>query len=105
MNPSFESVLALALAAPVMFGYICRGKVLAVGKTKMLPTFFHMAGGLHTLAVIVSAWRGSVSVSEWLGLAMGAVWLWWSFYSWSGPEAPEHAQSRPAPLEVMQGRR
>ena len=48
---------------------------------------------------------GTVSVSEWLGLAMCGLWLVLSYYSWSGPTAPEHVQTRPAPLEVMEGRR
>ena len=106
MKFTTESVLALLLALPIMYGFACRAKVLAFGKTKPIPTLFHMAGGLQTLATPALALAsGTVSVSEWLGLAMCGLWLVLSYYSWSGPTAPEHVQTRPAPLEVMEGRR
>lgn len=99
MNETLQSALALvalAASAPVMFGFICRAKVLAFGKTKPLPTIFHMAGGLHAMAVAFSAWRGAVSVSELLGLVMGGAWLFWSYYSWRGPRPPEHVLTEKA---------
>lgn len=99
-----ESVLALALGAPLLVGYVCRLGKSSVWTVRPLPLLFHYLGACTVLTLMFSAAETGALGVGWFALGMAGVWLPWSYPTWADG-VPEHAQTEPAPLEVMEGQR
>ena len=102
---SAGQLLAAAAALPLAWAFLCR---LSGGVTwrTVQPRFvgMHLCGLFYCGTVLFLQPDGVELIGEFLGLGFCACWLWVSYPTWkNGP--PEHVQTRPAPLEVMEGRR
>lgn len=104
MTLTTESLLATVVGLPLLAGYVCRIGKSSFWTVRPLPLLFHFAGASTVLASLYEAASAGTLGLGWTGLAMAALWLPWSYPTWADG-VPEHAQTAPAPLQVMEGRR
>lgn len=104
MTLTTESALAVAVCAPLLMGYVCRAGKSSWWTVRPLPLLFHLFGACTVLASMYQAAATGALGLGWFAVGMAGVWLPWSYPTWADG-VPEHAQTAPAPLQVMEGRR
>lgn len=104
MNMTPLQLFLAVLAVPMCFAFVCRLDGMNWRNAKAAHIVFHFLGLCYCGSAVFLHPEGSEAVAVALGLAFAGLWLVVSYPTWrDGP--PEHVLTRPAPLEVMQGRR
>lgn len=97
---SILDVLILSVAAPALFGLVCRLSMLDIRAHKPLPILMHASLAIAVAWAGCHACLGDGTVGD-LAVCVGALsWIAISLVSWSDG-VPDHFASEPYPIDEL----
>jgi hypothetical protein len=85
-------LLAGALALVAAFGVVCRLDAVSFRTHKLSVVMFHLLLGFVCGLVADRALDGQAGAIDLLSVSVAVLWLWMSYKTWSGGEAPSYTE-------------